>query len=580
MRVNPNYEFEINVSRECYKVKSDSKACLSKAGSEAIGMSKMSFQKLMVTPAEFLGLAISGHTFCNLFEYDPSKKYWIKTNTGTFPCYPEYRKGANKGDMKLSFKSDRFFKGSYLIFVDIDDTKYTDIGEYIGTLQLKPTIVHPTYSDNIEKNGKVSRRFRLVYVFSSLLSIDDFVLVSQAIHEHVALCTGEEVEDCCGTRPSQYMNGVYGNTETYMTDIIYDLVDFPRFETYSPPTIADETDTDGKIKFDVKMLECMERGSYQEITHKYSWLGYTYRTERDNDWIQSESCSAQYHMTDDEYLQIWFPNTKVLDGQHRRNKLFRNACLRLLMNPRLTPDQMLYNLYMDSQRFFDNSDGVLTIDLLQRKVINAFKKMEAGELEEICKLEIAYWKMNRPKFIVKGHHLLNTQSAVNYIGKELRYNELDLLYDPTKSVAENMNYGLGVSQATLYRYCKDRQLDTTPREMPTQAEMREDARNEKEKKIELFRNLYNPDLTENENLNNLKTHGVDISKQTMRRWKNKYVTIRPVVSMQNLSISSIDYAPQVSTQSASTTFGQMEEKPFDFDLNVQLPSFIRGWNFT
>ena len=110
--------------------------------------------------------------------------------------------------------------------------------------------------------------------------------------------------------------------------------------------------------------------------------------------------------------------------------------------------------------------------------------------------------------------------------------------------------------------------------------MREDARNEKEKKIELFRNLYNPDLTENENLNNLKTHGVDISKQTMRRWKNKYVTIRPVVSMQNLSISSIDYAPQVSTQSASTTFGQMEEKPFDFDLNVQLPSFIRGWNFT
>lgn len=566
MRVNPNYEFEINVSRECYKVKSDSKACLSKAGSEAIGMSKMSFQKLMVTPAEFLGLAINGHTFCNLFEYDPSKKYWIKTNAGTFLCYPEYKKGANKGDMKITFKSDKFFKGSYLIFVDIDDTKYTDIGEYIGTLQLKPTIVHPTYSDNIEKNGKVSRRFRLVYVFSSLLSIDDFVLVSQAIHEHVALCTGEEVEDCCGTRPSQYMNGVYGNTETYRTDIIYDLVDFPRYKTYSPPTIADETDTDGKIKFDVKMLECMERGSYQEITHKYSWLGYTYRTERD-DWIRSDCCSALYQLTDENYLQIWFPNTKVLDGQHRRNKIFRNACLRLLMNPRLTPDQLLYSLYMDSQRFFDNTDGVITIDLLQRKVINAFKKMEAGELEEICKLEIAYWKMNRPKFIVNGHNLLNTQGAVNYIGKELRYNELDFLYDPTKSVAENMNSGLGVSQATLYRYCQSRHLDTTPREKPTQAEMRQNARDEKERKIELFRSLYNPNLSERNNLENMQNHGLIISKTTLRSWIGKYHD-------GNSNRFDCPHCPK------ETLYGQMEERPFGYDWRIPLPSFMQGWNFT
>ena len=564
MKVDPYYEFEINVSRESYKVKSDSKACLSKAGSEAIGMSKMSFQKLMVTPAEFLDMAINGHTFCNIFEYDPSKKYWIKTSAGTFMCYPEYHKGQNKGDMKLSFKSDRFFKGAYIIFVDIDDTRYTDIGEYIDTLQLKPTIVHPTYSDNIEKNGKVSRRFRLVYVFSSMLSIDDFVLVSQAIHEHVALCTWEEVEDCCGTRPSQYMNGVYGKTETYRTDIIYDLVDFPRFKAYAPPTIADETDTEGKFKFDEKMLECMERGSYQEITHKYSWLGYTYRTEREDDWICSENCSALYQLTDENYLQIWFPNTRVLDGQHRRNKIFRNACLRLLMNPRLTPDQLLYSLYMDRERFFDNSDGVMTIDLLQRKVINAFKKMEAGELEDICKLEIAYWKMNRPKFIVKGHQFLNTQSAVNYIGKELRYNELDLLYDPTKSVAENMNNGLGVSQATLYRYCQDRHLDTTPREMPTQAEMRQNARDEKERKIELFRSLYNPSLSVRANIEKMEQHGLKMSKSTFSEWLKKYIP-----TIENPTIPSFSF----------NKFGQMGEKPLGYDWNVPLPSFMQGWNF-
>ena len=234
------------------------------------------------------------------------------------------------------------------------------------------------------------------------------------------------------------------------------------------------------------------------------------------------------------------------------------------MNPRLTPDQLLYSLYMDRERFFDNSDGVMTIDLLQRKVINAFKKMEAGELEDICKLEIAYWKMNRPKFIVKGHQFLNTQSAVNYIGKELRYNELDLLYDPTKSVAENMNNGLGVSQATLYRYCQDRHLDTTPREMPTQAEMRQNARDEKERKIELFRSLYNPSLSVRANIEKMEQHGLKMSKSTFSEWLKKYIP-----TIENPTIPSFSF----------NKFGQMGEKPLGYDWNVPLPSFMQGWNF-
>jgi hypothetical protein len=173
--------------------------------------------------------------------------------------------------------------------------------------------------------------------------------------------------------------------------------------------------------------------------------------------------------------------------------------------------------------------------------------------------------MNRPKFIVKGHNLLNTQSAVNIIGKELRYNELDLLYDPTLSVAENMANGMGVSQATLYRYCQNRQLDTTPREMPTQAEKKEDARNEKERKIELFRSLYNPNLSVRGNVEMMEQHGLKISKSTLSEWVKKYIIIsdKSITSPFTLSI-----------------FGQMEEKPPGYDWNVPLPSFIQGWNFT
>ena len=82
-----------------------------------------------------------------------------------YQVYPVYRKGKNKGGMKLTFKSDIFFKGAQAIFVDIDNTRYRTIPEYINSLTYKPTCVYMSFSDNTEKHGVVSIRFRLVYVF-------------------------------------------------------------------------------------------------------------------------------------------------------------------------------------------------------------------------------------------------------------------------------------------------------------------------------------------------------------------------------------------------------------------------------
>ena len=221
------FKFRINISRDYYEKKSDAIACLSREGAKSIGKEKMAFDEHNVTVSEFLNYALTGHTFCNLFSFDPNQQYWIQTSTGKYKSYPVYKNGHNVGGMKLSFKSDDFFSGSQAIFVDVDNTRFTDVDEYLNTLRYPPTCVYMSYSDGISKHGIVSRRFRMVYVMDHVLDRSEFVSVSSAINDQIVMDTAEPIDDDCGTRMSQYMNGVYGNTESYWTNLIYSADDFP-----------------------------------------------------------------------------------------------------------------------------------------------------------------------------------------------------------------------------------------------------------------------------------------------------------------------------------------------------------------
>lgn len=572
MIVNANFRFLVNISLEGYKCKTDATACLSRAGSKAIGMNKMAFKEQEVTPAEFLVYATSGHTFCNIFKVDSETTGTIVTDKGEFDCYAIYRKGANKGAMKVNFKADKYFKGSYTVFVDIDYTSYKDIGEYIDSLILKPTIVYPSYSDNKAKHGVVSRRFRLVYVFSSLLTPERFSDIADAVHEHVQRCTKEPMDDYCGVKPSQYMNGVYGNSETYCTNIIYDGDEFPKENSEFPHAVEDTTE----ITFDDYLLVDMDAMSYEEFMHKYSIrYRYQYRTEKD-EWQYSMKCGARYQLTDENYLQLWMYRDILMDGEHRRRKLFKNACLRRIMFPNMTASELLFNLYVDQHRFFDNSDGVITVDTLQSKVINSFK-MSIDELKEYCKFEIEYWKKDRPKYIVHHENKGDIRRIVNIIGGELRYNELDAIYDPTVSVSVNYANGMGVSLRTLYRYCDERCYDTTPRDTPTRSEYREAQRNEREKNVEIFVRFYNPNLSLNKNQLTLRNNGLVLARSTISEWAKKYI---PSVESQSFfGVPEYCYTPQIEkTMFTPPSYYGEDDNAFRPNWNIPMlpPSFLNG----
>ena len=512
------FRFQTNVSLDSYQSKTEAIACLSSKGAAAIGKNKMAFKIQSVTVEQFLLLAINGHAFCNLFQYDTTKQYWVQSKEGKwYKEFPEYQKGANKGGMKLCMKRDEYFVGAQTVFVDVDYTRYDNITDYLSILTYPPTCVYMSFSDKKEKQGRTSRRFRMVYIFDRVLNKKEFCHVSQSINDQIVFDTSEAMDDDCGTRMSQYMNGVYGNNETYSSNIIYSVSDFPNEQlqwTNTTSTTSDDPQQQG-ISFDEKMLSDMGSYSEQDFLHYYSWkYPYQYRIEKP-DWID-----GVYQLTDDNYLQLWWYREKQVDGQHRRRKLFKNACLRRLMFPDMTPDAALYNLYLDFVRFFDNSDGAITLDCLVRKVKHAFEKTK-DQLIAYCDREIRYWRKHRHQFIIRTGHPCNWGVIAN-IRKRIHWGEIGNVYDRTLSVQQNIQNGIGVSQATLYRYCKANYINTNPNKGETEAERRARKRQKKLKMIEDFKQYYDPNATIIENQQRLEAFGVVLSTGTISAWTHKY----------------------------------------------------------
>ena len=526
MNVIQNYRFQTNVSVDTYKDKKEATACLSRAGAKAVGKNKMAFVEQSVSVAEFLNLATNGHAFCNLFDFNPDEKCWITATNGlSYPCYPVYKKGANKGAMKLTIKADQFFRGSQTVFVDIDFTKYTVIPEYISTLTQPPTCVYMSFSDNKDKHGIVSRRFRLVYVLDEVVGLEDFRKISRTISDRIVLDTGEPMDDDCGTRVSQYMNGVFGNNETYQTDRIYSVSDFigEGIDYIDCPQPQNEVEQEtAQIVFNEQMVNDMVKLEYPEFMHYYSkQYTYFYRTERPEkeEWI-----NGLYQLTDENYLQLWYYRERQIDGMMRRRKLFKNACLRRLMRPDVDPDTLLFNLYVDLIRFFDNSDRVITIDTLKRKVVYAMK-MTNEQLLAYCNWEIQYYRENRPKFICYSG-VITTRGQLSNISKTIRWAEIDKVYDRSKSINENAET-IDVPISTLYRYCNEKWINTNPNRGMTKEEQREAKRKDKSRKIQLFKKLYDPDLSLRENMAKMEESGLELTKSTLGRWIEKYYEPAP-----------------------------------------------------
>lgn len=434
MKINKTYSFTINISCEAYATKP--------GGAE---ISKMRFTQVSVTPLGFAEFLKKGHSFCPNFN-TPGRR-----------------------------SSQAHWTGSQFVCVDIDDTMYEEIPDFIGPLRYRPTIVYPSYSDGIGKEGKTSRRFHLVYIFDELITNPEiFTRIAQTISRSIEEDTSETITDKTWIDRTRYFNGTPVSNDYYVFGNIWNQSDF--LEISSSITYFGKNDRPQRtpVQEIVQIEKSINKQLLRDIDNLdhdkfyYFWgprLKYVYESGDTEPGVESF-----YRVTGDDYFKLPFWKTRKLDGSHRRIWVYTRMCLRRVMCPEIDINTLIYCAYQDVYFSVDNSDGVFNSEYYRKNALAAFEYTIEATADKFSRI-IEYYRSVAPK-IRTSHERL----------QEARFLEYD-----NKGVPDN------ISERTMYRYKNSRGLvvKTDWTEMMSH---------------------YDDSLSINKNLGNLKQLGYKVSK--------------------------------------------------------------------
>jgi hypothetical protein len=243
---------------------------------------------------------------------------------------------------------------------------------------------------------------------------------------------------------------------------------------------------------------------YKRYIHQYR---YIYRTEKEV-WNTFDN-DILYQECDLGYLELpWIPHT-LTDGHHRRSTLFHRAWLRRVICPSISPDELLFNLFIDRERFFDNTDKVLSNGLLMKKVrecfetpINILMKQYKDYFDSVLE------RSSRKKIIL--NYSSRGRINANKLRKELRWRILDKAYDTSLTVADYLvnlsDEVMEIGRSTIYRYLRDRGVAK---------------KKSGDVKYERFRILHQEGLSLRKERELLKSNGLPLGVQTISCYRSR-----------------------------------------------------------
>lgn len=260
------------------------------------------------------------------------------------------------------------------------------MSDCIKQSRIKPTLAYTTFRNGLEGLGL---RYRLIYVFNDMITTNEtyMSLYSFIVRQNNL----ENTKDHCGSIYNQLMNGNTRNDiETYCSYLIYsyDISFFSKYsleQTTTPPphyyskeqsektkaAISSETggtDDQSKDNGIENQMISMLMGNTKDFLANYEG-----QIEIINE-SPIDYNDEGYGLYPEDYFCLYYRYNwkekkiiKFKDHEKRRNRLYVDACIMRRIKPDITFQELLYNLVLRRQRYYDNSDGVLTNKFLIEK---------------------------------------------------------------------------------------------------------------------------------------------------------------------------------------------------------------------
>lgn len=345
-----------------------------------------------------------------------------------------------------SVKTLNHFLYTNVISIDIDDSQI-EMKRYIDTLSIKPTFAYTTPS-----NGVKGFRFRLVYIFKNKIKgVEDYKAAYKGLINKLNIT----LTDNCASSPAQQMGG-NNNAEVYTSNIIYNIAmlesksndENKQTEVKSTKQVQIKTD----IKFDLnpEFLNDFNHSDYSTFLIKYLDI-YPFFSSSNLEYISEDT---PYILLPKNYLEIkryWLID-RVIDDD---NEVVSKTCIpkrikdgehrrnKLFINGilrRFITDNKISNEYMLTMLVYE----------LYYYIDNRVDKITKQQLYNICASVMSadlskYKKMSiqeHPKFIVNDDYCIkygiNRRQARNLSKKILTYNEIGNLYDCLLTDKQNL----------------------------------------------------------------------------------------------------------------------------------------------
>lgn len=434
--------FELSVSVLPYKDKN------------SINWGKVKYSRKELSVSEFAELVKQGHCFCQCFTT------------------------ANEG-FTVKDKRDDNFANAQMVFIDIDDVEIP-MSEFIPKLTKEPTVAYTTPNNCTEKSGWLYR-YRLCYLMQvPITTIADYGnaydCIMQSIYEDIPTL---RMNDNCGRKASQQFGGnAKDSIEMTFSDNVYSFSDFPfqnnnvsSFFSYHSQTEKPHYEEESVTVTDTDFMNDISKMSSQDLLEKYrSRYPHYDHTElhfengfaiipQDYQEIYRSWCIDTFEKTNGDSVKVSVIK-KHRDGDCRRRKLYIAGLVMKQIMPTVTYEHLLCNLVYERTHYYNNSDKVLTNEVLKEIARNVMRT----PLEEIHLKK----RGRNKKFVVDklycAEHGISPNALKNKVKKMLNDEEIGNVYDCTKSLKENLaklrEMGIKVAKTKLYEWCKENGIST------------------------------------------------------------------------------------------------------------------------
>lgn len=345
-----------------------------------------------------------------------------------------------------SVKTLNNFLYSNIISIDIDDSKI-EMNRYIDNLSIKPTFAYTTPS-----NGVKGYRFRLVYIFNDKIKgVEAYKAAYKALISKLNIM----LTDNCASSPAQQMGG-NDNAEVYTSNVIYNndiletnpINDNKPTEVKSPKQV--EIKPDAKFELNPEFLNDFNHSDYSTFLTKYLDI-YPFFSSSNLEYISEDT---PYILLPQNYLEIkryWLID-KVIDDD---NEVISKTCVpkrikdgehrrnKLFINGilrRFITNDKISNEYMLTMLVYELYYYIdnRTDIITKQHLYNIYASVMSADLSKYKKLSI----QEHPNFIVNYDYCIkygiNRRQARNLSKKILKYNEIGNLYDCLLTDRQNL----------------------------------------------------------------------------------------------------------------------------------------------